>query len=128
MRNRGGQVAASLKPGVSIQQALAELNSTQQHLHPRSPARPSSQSRLHIDPLLDQLNASSRRALAVLLAAGALLLIMASVNIASSPWAPAVCAPRASCWWRALRSRYSAVPRACCWRVGPSPCWCALGP
>jgi putative ABC transport system permease protein len=83
MRNRGGQVAASLKPGVSIQQALAELNSIQQHLHPPNPARPASPSRLHIDPLLDQLTSGARRALAVLLAAGTLLLLMAAVNIAS---------------------------------------------
>ncbi len=83
MRNRGGQVVASRKPGVTIPQALAELNSIQQHLHPQAPARPSFASRLHIDPLLDQWTASSRRALAVLLAAGALLLLMASVNIAS---------------------------------------------
>ena len=83
MRNRGGQVAASLRPGVSIPQALAELDSIQQHLHPQAPPRRAAQSRLHIDPLLDQLTSGARRALAILLAAGALLLVMASVNIAS---------------------------------------------
>jgi putative ABC transport system permease protein len=71
-------VVASLKPGVSISQALAELKLIQQSLHPPAPP-----SRLHIDPLLDQLTSGARRALAVLLAAGSLLLLMASVNIAS---------------------------------------------
>jgi putative ABC transport system permease protein len=83
MRNRGGQAAASLKPGVSIPQAFAELNSIQQHLHPPRPGQPAPENRLHIDALLDQLAAGSYRALAVLLAAGGLLLVMASVNIAS---------------------------------------------
>ncbi|MGA2147197.1 MAG: ABC transporter permease [Bryobacteraceae bacterium] len=78
IRGRGGQVVASLKPGVSISQALAELKLIQQSLHPPAPP-----SRLHIDPLLDQLTSGARRALAVLLAAGSLLLLMASVNIAS---------------------------------------------
>ena len=71
-------MVASLKPGASISQALAELKLIQQSLHPPAPP-----SRLHIDPLLDQLTSGARRALAVLLAAGGLLLLMASVNIAS---------------------------------------------
>jgi predicted permease len=83
MQGRGGQVAASLKPGVSIPQALAELNALQQHLHPPNPSQPPTPNRLHIDRLQDQLTASARRALSVLLAAGGLLLLMASVNIAS---------------------------------------------
>ena len=83
LSNRGGQAAASLKPGVTIPRALAELISIQQHLHPPNPARQAEPSRMHIDRMLDQLTASARRALAVLLAAGGLLLLMASVNIAS---------------------------------------------
>jgi putative ABC transport system permease protein len=83
IRGRGGQAVASLKPGATIPQALAELNSIQRHLHPPRPGQPAPQNRLHIDALLDQLTGSAHRALAVLLAAGALLLLMASVNIAS---------------------------------------------
>lgn len=83
MQQRGGQVAALLKPGVSIGQALAELQSLQQHLHPPSPAQSASGSRLRIDPLRGQLTTAARRPLSLLLAAGALLLLMASVNIAS---------------------------------------------
>jgi predicted permease len=83
MQNRAGQVVASLKPGVSIPRAFAELQSLDRHLHPPNPARPRLGTRLHVDRLQDQLTAGARRALSVLLAAGALLLLMVSANIAS---------------------------------------------
>jgi putative ABC transport system permease protein len=83
MQGRGGQVVASLKLGVSTGQALAELISLQQHLHPPDPEHPPLGGRLHVDRLQDQLTAGARQALAILLAAGALLLLMAAANIAS---------------------------------------------
>jgi len=78
-----GQVVASLKPGVSISQALAELQSLERSLHPPNPSQPAPGLTLHVDALQDQLTSGVRRALSVLLAAGALLLLMVSVNIAS---------------------------------------------
>jgi predicted permease len=83
MRRRAGQAAALLKPGVAIPQALAELRSLQEHLHPARPSQPSAAAHLHIDRLRDQLTSAARQPLSILLAAGALLLLMASVNIAS---------------------------------------------
>ena len=83
MRRRAGQAAALLKPGVAIPQALAELRSLQEHLHPAHPSQPSAAAHLHIDRLRDQLTSSARQALSILLAAGALLLLMASINIAN---------------------------------------------
>ncbi len=86
-QHRAGQVVASLKPGVSISQAFAELKSLQRSLHPanasRSPSRATLHATLHVEPLHDELTSGARRALSVLLAAGALLLLMVSVNIAS---------------------------------------------
>jgi putative ABC transport system permease protein len=82
-QHRGGQVVASLKPGVSIPQAFAELQSLRRSLHPPDPSQPASRTTLHVDVLRNQLTSGARRALLVLLAAGALLLLMVSVNIAS---------------------------------------------
>ena len=83
MERRGGQVVASLKPGVSIPQALAELQALDRHLHPPDPPQPPPPGQLHVDRLQDQLTAGVRPALSILLAAGALLLLMVSVNVAS---------------------------------------------
>ncbi len=82
-QHRAGQVVASLKPGVSISQAFAELKSLQRSLHPPNASQPPSRASLHADLLHDELTSGARRALSVLLAAGALLLLMVSVNIAS---------------------------------------------
>ena len=79
----GGQVVASLKPGVSISQAFDELKSLQRSLHPPNASQPPSRATLHVELLHDELTSGARRALAMLLAAGALLLLMVSVNIAS---------------------------------------------
>ena len=80
---RGGQVVASLKPGVSVSQALAELESLQRSLHPPDASQPAGSSALHVDLLHDQLTSGARRALSILLAAGVLVLLMVSANIAS---------------------------------------------
>ena len=82
-QHRAGQVVASLKPGVSMSQAFAELESLQRSLHPPNASQPPSRTTLHVDLLRDQLTSGARRALSILLAAGALLLLMVSVNIAS---------------------------------------------
>lgn len=82
-QHRAGQVVASLKPGVSVSQAFAELKSLQRSLHPPNASQPPSRTTLHVDALQDELASGARRALLVLLAAGALLLLMVSVNIAS---------------------------------------------
>jgi putative ABC transport system permease protein len=82
-QRRGGQVVASLKPGVSVSQAFAELESLQRSLHPPDPSRPTRSGALHVDLLHDQLTSGTRRALSILLAAGALVLLMVSANIAS---------------------------------------------
>jgi predicted permease len=81
--HRAGQVVALLKPGVSISQAFAELKSLQRSLQPANASQPPSRTTLHVDLLHDELTSGARRALSVLLAAGALLLLMVSVNIAS---------------------------------------------
>jgi len=82
-QHRGGQVVASLKPSVSVSQAFDELKSLQRSLHPPNASEPSSRATLHVELLRDELTSGARRALSVLLAAGALLLLMVSVNIAS---------------------------------------------
>jgi putative ABC transport system permease protein len=82
-QHRAGQVVASLKPGVSISQAFAELTSLQRSLHPPNASQAPSRTTLHVDLLHDELTSGARRALSILLAAGALLLLMVSVNIAS---------------------------------------------
>jgi putative ABC transport system permease protein len=82
-QRRGGQVVASLKPGVSVSQAFAELESLQRSLHPPDASQPAGSSALHVDLLQDQLPSGTRRALSILLAAGVLVLLMVSANIAS---------------------------------------------
>jgi putative ABC transport system permease protein len=82
-QRRGGQVVASLRSGVSVSQAFAELESLQRGLHPPDPSQPAGIAHLHVDLLHDQLTSGTRRALSILLAAGALVLLMASANIAS---------------------------------------------
>ena len=83
IRHRGGQVVALLKPGVSVSQACAELESLQRSLHPPDASQPALSAALHVDLLHDQLTAGPRRALSILLAAGGLVLLMVSANIAS---------------------------------------------
>jgi predicted permease len=89
-QRRAGQVVASLKPGVSISQAFAELKALQRSLYPPNASQPPSRASLHVDLLHDELTSGARRSLSVLLAAGALLLLMVSVNIASLLLARAV--------------------------------------
>ena len=69
-KGRGTQVVAALRPGVSPGQALAELKSIEKQA-------------VHVDRLQDQLTGSSRQALLVLLAAGAFVLLIATINVAN---------------------------------------------
>ncbi len=81
-RNLGTQVVAALKPGVSVAQAGAELQSLAKHLREQR-SGPAELPLLHVDPLQEQLIGSSRRALLVLLAAGAFVLLIATINVAN---------------------------------------------
>ena len=83
LQRRGGQVVASLRPGVSVSQAFAELESLQRSLHPPDASQPAPGAALHLDLLHDQLVSGTRRAISILLAAGVLVLLMVSANIAS---------------------------------------------
>ena len=78
----GTQVVALLKPGVPVTQAAAEANSLEKHLREqdRSQGPPPI---VHVDPLQEQLIGASRRALLVLLAAGAFVLLIAVINVAN---------------------------------------------
>ena len=69
-KNRGTQVVASLRTGVSIGTARRELRSM-------------SKQAIHVDPLKEQLISGSRKALLVLLAAGAFVLLIATINVAN---------------------------------------------
>ena len=82
-QRRGGQVVASLKPGVFVSRAFAELQSLQRSLHPADASQPAGSAALHVDRLHDQLTSDTRRALSILMAAGVLVLLMVSANIAS---------------------------------------------
>jgi predicted permease len=82
-KHRGGQVVASLKPGISIPQAFAELKSLQRSLHQTRASQPPPRTTLHVELLHDQLTSGTRRALSVLLAAAGLLLLIVTVNVAN---------------------------------------------
>jgi len=77
-------VVASLKPGVRAAQALAELEVLEKRAQEgRSPQFRGPTTGLRIQPLADHLTGAARPALLVLLAAGALVLLIAVLNIAS---------------------------------------------
>ena len=77
------QVVATLKPGVSVAQAGAELHSLEAHLIEARGGRDHGMATLHVDALSEQLGGNSRWALLVLMAAGAFVLLIATVNVAN---------------------------------------------
>jgi putative ABC transport system permease protein len=69
------QVVAALKPGATVQQAQSELTALEQHLGRTDDLR--------VEPLERQLGGGSRKALLILMAAGACVLLIAIVNVAN---------------------------------------------
>ena len=83
--SRTGQVVALLKPGVTTQQALAELEVLERHIFEqnRGPNPRRLSTKLRVEPLQEKLVGTVRPALLVLLAAGAFVFLIATVNIAN---------------------------------------------
>jgi predicted permease len=79
---QGLQVVAALKPGVRIQQAQAELESLEKHILEQRGRAPVV-TKVRVEPLQEKLAGSARRALMVLVAAGAFVLLIACVNVAN---------------------------------------------
>jgi putative ABC transport system permease protein len=80
---RGVQVVAALKPGVHINQALAELKVMDRRIAEENRNRPPhyGEWNLNVEPLQEQLVGAARPALLVLFAAGVFVLLIATVNI-----------------------------------------------
>jgi predicted permease len=76
-------VAAKLRPGVRLSQAAAELEAIQRDVARHYPAAMSESLKLRILPMQERLVGESRRALLVLLAAVAFVLLIACANIAN---------------------------------------------
>ncbi|MGD0666798.1 MAG: ABC transporter permease [Bryobacteraceae bacterium] len=76
------QVVAALKPGIAIGQAQAELESLEKHLAGTGGRFPPI-TKARIEPLQEKVAGGARRALMVLLAAGAFVLLIAAVNVAN---------------------------------------------
>jgi predicted permease len=83
--SRTGEVVAALKPGVTTQQALAELEVLERHIFEqyRGPHPRQLFTKLRVEPLQEKLVGTARPALLVLLAAGAFVFLIATVNIAN---------------------------------------------
>ena len=77
------QVVAALKAGITVRQADAELRALEAHLMEIDRAEHFGRTHLRVEPLSEQLGGGSRRALIVLLAAGAFVLLIAIVNVAN---------------------------------------------
>ena len=85
-QNRGAtylQVIGRLKPGVTLSQAEAELNTIIARVASQHPETQASGYRAVLTPLSDHLFGNAKPALWALLAATALLLLIASANIAN---------------------------------------------
>ncbi|HYW47358.1 MAG TPA: ABC transporter permease [Bryobacteraceae bacterium] len=76
-------VVAKLRPGVHLSQAAAELEAIQRDIARRYPAAMSDSLKLRVLPMQERLVGESRRALLVLLAAVAFVLLIACANIAN---------------------------------------------
>src|SRR5215471_5677707 len=84
--NRGAvflQAIGRLKPGVSVEQAEAEINTVIGRIAEAHPETESAAHRVVITPLADYVFGSARPALLLLLSATGLLLMIACVNIAN---------------------------------------------
>ena len=89
LQSRGGRgllimfVVGKLKPGVSIGSARAEIQSIQDRIAKENPAMHDfyAASELHVLPLQEKLVGASRRALLILLAAVAFVLLIACANL-----------------------------------------------
>jgi len=85
---RGGptaviHVAGKLKPGVTLEQARAEIETIQARIAKANPEWAYGDFQLHFDRLQEKLVGSSRLALMVLSAAAALVLLIACANVVS---------------------------------------------
>jgi putative ABC transport system permease protein len=76
-------VVGKLKPGVTIEQARAEIETIRGRRALENPRYPGNEMMLGIVPLSQKLSSGAGRALGVLLAAVAFLLLIACVNVAS---------------------------------------------
>jgi putative ABC transport system permease protein len=120
-----------LKPGVTLQQAQADLDTIGSSLEREYPDANAGRG-LRAAPVRDELVGDTKSVLAMLMGAVSLVLLVASVNVANlllaravaagkrlpsaGPWEPIArvfsnsCSPRASCW------RCSASQVGCSWR------------
>lgn len=78
----GLQVVGALKPGITAAEAEAELRAAQTRIQEATGRRPPTLG-LRVQSLREKLAGGTRQALAVLLAAGAFLLLIACVNVAN---------------------------------------------
>jgi putative ABC transport system permease protein len=76
-------VVAKLRPGVRLSQAAVELEAIQRDVARRYPAAMADSLKLRVLPMQERLVGESRRALLVLLAAVAFVLLIACANIAN---------------------------------------------
>lgn len=86
VENRGSvflQAIGRLKPGATIEQANAELNTITERLAKQYPETDANGHRVVITPLAQHIFGNARPALRLLLAASVLLLLIACVNIAN---------------------------------------------
>jgi putative ABC transport system permease protein len=79
---QGTQVVAALKPGIGIEQAQAELKVLEMRLRLADGRRPAVTG-AQAESLEEKITGSVRRPLMILIAAGAFVLLIASVNVAN---------------------------------------------
>ncbi|HTW47532.1 MAG TPA: ABC transporter permease [Acidobacteriaceae bacterium] len=77
------QVAALLRPGVTLAQARAHLDLAAMQYHRDYPQQTSPRERFHIEPLRDSIVGDVRNSLLILLGAVSLVLLIACANVAN---------------------------------------------
>lgn len=115
--SRRVNVVAALKPGVRIGQALAELNVLDKHIREEGQGRGGLMTKLRIEPLQQKLVAEVRPALLLLFAAGAFVLLIASVNVANLLLARATARQREIAIRAAVGAGRMRVIRQLLWRT-----------